>query len=136
MNRRTILVIENDTDIQALTKFSLEMDGHWQVDLANCVKAGLSKAKSIIPDVILLDSSASNIDIGEIIIQLKSSKSTRNIPIILFTTKLLDSKQLKNLNSSVIGTIYKPFDSLTLSTNITNILKKKVQSITRIASHC
>lgn len=127
MTRRTILLIENDTAIQAVAKFCLEMDGDWQVNLTHC-EEGLLKARAIVPDVILLDSLALDTE-EEIITRLKSDKTTKSIPIILFTTKVLDSKQLENLNNSVVGTIYKPFDALTLSKNISNILTKKVELV-------
>lgn len=129
MTRRTILVIENDTGIQAVTKFSLEMDDCWRVGIANCGKEGLLKAKSMIPDAILLDTTELNTEGVEILSQLRLNKTTRNIPIILFTTKILDLKQLEALNSSVTGVIYKPFDALTLSKDISDILKKTVQLV-------
>lgn len=129
MTQRTILVIENDTSIQAVTKFSLEMNGHWLVSIANCGKEGLLKAQSMIPDVILLDAIALNTEKTEILSQLWQDKTTKNIPIVLFTTKLLDLKYLTRQNSNVIGTIYKPFDALALSKNISDILNQKAQLV-------
>lgn len=129
MITRNILIIEDDTGIQAVTKFSLEMDGHWQVSIANCGKEGLLKAKIINPEVILLDAIALNTREVEILSQLRLDKTTRNIPIILFTTKIIDLKHLARQNRSIIGTIYKPFDALTLSKKICDILNRKAQLV-------
>ena len=88
MNRKSILIFEDNTEIRAITKFSLEMDGYWQVAVANCSKEGLLTAKTINPDVILLDAIALNTEEVEILSQLRIDKTTRNIPIVLFTTFL------------------------------------------------
>lgn len=136
MNQRSILIIEEDRGIQEVAKFCLEMDGHWQVDVANCGAEGFLKAKTIAPDVILLDSVALDREKVEILERLQSDRATQNIPIILFTTKLLDLRRLKCQNSSSIGTIDKPFDPLTLSKNIVEILQTRDRSIAKVASFC
>lgn len=125
MNQKSILVIEDDTGIQAVTKFSLEMDGHWQVTVANCGAEGLLKAKSTIPDVILLDLIMPDMGGMEILEQLQSDSITTNIPIILFTAKLIDWEIIKNEKSNVVGIINKPFDCLTLSAEISKLLDRR-----------
>jgi CheY-like chemotaxis protein len=122
MNQKSILIIEDNTDIQAIAKFSLEMDGHWQVTVADSGVEGLSKAKLTTPNVILLDSMLLDMEITEVLEKFKLDRKARNIPIILFTTKLIDMKLVKNLNNHVIGIISKPFNSLTLSSEISNLL--------------
>lgn len=126
MNQRNILIIEDDKGIQIVTKFSLEMDGYWQVTSAYCGKEGLFKAINMNPDVILLDLIMPDMGGIEIIEQLSLDRATRNIPIILFTAKLIEAKKFELENSNVIGLITKPFDCLTLSARILEILKKKV----------
>ncbi len=125
MSEKSILIIEDDTGIQAVTKFSLEMDGHWQVTVANCGKEGLLTAKSMNPDVILLDLIMPDLGGVEILEQLQSDNTARNIPIILFTAKLIDWEIVKNENNNVIGIINKPFDCLTLSAEISKLLDRR-----------
>ena len=127
MNQRNILIIEDDTGIQAVTKFSLEMDDHWQVTVANCGEEGLSKARTTNPEVILLDLILPDVGGVEILEQLNYDNTTSNIPIILFTAKLLEGEIQEFKSSNVVGLITKPFDCLTLSEQISNILKKKPQ---------
>lgn len=124
MNRRSLLLIEDDTGIQAITKFSLEMDSHWQVTVAGHGKEGLLIAKAIHPDVILLDLIMPDMEGIEIIKRLNSHYTTKNIPIILFTAKLFEGSKQEFSTGNVIGKITKPFDSLTLSTKISHILKQ------------
>ena len=125
MSQRSILIIEDDTGIQAVTKFSLEMDGHWQVTVANCGKEGLAKAKSMNLDVILLDLIMPDVGGIEILEQLRSDNIASNIPVILFTAKLIDWEIRKNEKSNVIGIINKPFDCLTLSAEILRLLERR-----------
>lgn len=125
MSQGSILIIEDDTGIQTVTKFSLEMDGHWQVTVANCGKEGLLKAKTINPDAILLDLIMPDMSGVEILEQLQSDNIASNIPIILFTAKLIDWKIVEGKNSNVIGIINKPFDCLTLSAEISKLLDRR-----------
>jgi CheY-like chemotaxis protein len=124
MNQHNILIIEDDTGIQALTKFSLEMDDYWQVTSAYVGKEGLFKAMNINPDVILLDLMMPDMGGIEILEKLQSDRTTDNIPVILFTAKLMEVENLELENKNVIGLITKPFDCLTLSAKILDCLKK------------
>ena len=128
MERKNILIIEDDTGIQAVTKFCLEMDGHWQVTVANCGTEGLLKARIINPDVILLDLIMPDLGGVEILEQVDLDNTTSDIPIILFTAKLLEEGIQEFGNSNVIGVITKPFDCLTLSERISHVLKKSSSS--------
>jgi CheY-like chemotaxis protein len=126
MNQHNILIIEDDTGIQAVTKFSLEMDCYWQVTSAYVGKEGLFKAMNINPDVILLDLMMPDMGGIEILEKLQSDRTTQNIPVILFTAKLMEVENLELENKNVIGLITKPFDCLTLSAKILDMFKKSI----------
>ena len=128
MSDRNILVVEDDAGIRAVTKFSLEDDG-WQVIVACGAKEGLAKAKQLEPNVILCDLVMPNINGFELIKELQSDRTTRNIPVILFTAKSINEEltELQN-NDNVLGMITKPFDTLNLTTEILNILNKSASN--------
>ena len=129
MNKKHILIIEDDTGIQTVTQFSLEMEEDWQVTTALRGKEGLLKAKKLHPDVILLDILMPDINGLEIIKELQNNQATKKIPIILFTAKAMGNDILKLQNSVVIGIITKPFDCLTLSATISNILDRQCRLV-------
>ncbi|MDJ0635909.1 MAG: response regulator [Xenococcaceae cyanobacterium MO_188.B29] len=129
MNKKHILIIEDDTGIQAVTQFSLEIEEDWQVTTALRGKKGLLKAKNLHPDVILLDIVMPDINGLEIIKELQNNQATKKIPIILFTAKAMGNDILKLQNSGVIGIITKPFDCLTLSATISNILDRQCRLV-------
>ena len=124
MSRR-ILVIEDDIGIQAVTKFSLEMEGNWEVTTALGGKEGLVKARTLHPDVILLDVVMPDINGLDIVKQLQKNQVTQKIPIILFTAKVIENERLELPRSMVKGVITKPFDCLTLSAKISELLDLK-----------
>ncbi|MBE9045672.1 response regulator [Pleurocapsales cyanobacterium LEGE 10410] len=127
MNKRSILVIEDDTGIQAVTKFSLEMDNHWQVVTANNGTEGVFQASNMNPDVILLDLVLPDISGRELLRKLQTERTTSNIPIVLFTAKSIEGEVLRIKSSNVIGLISKPFDCLTLSSQILDFLAHREQ---------
>lgn len=123
MNKKHILVIEDDEGISAITRFSLEMEGNWQVTTASKGKEGLIKAKELHPDVILLDIVLPDISGINIIKNLQKSNFTEAIPIVLLTAKKLQYNLANLKNNSIKGIITKPFDCLTLSTKILTLLE-------------
>ncbi len=129
VNKKYILVIEDDLGIQAITKFSLEMDRQWKVITALNGREGLFKARNTNLDVILLDLILPDISGFAILQELQEDPITENIPVILFTAKAIESGILKLENSNVVGLITKPFDCLTLSARISEFLAQKAQVV-------
>ena len=122
MRERHILLIEDDEGILAITKFSLEMDIFWQVTTATNGNDGLKKAQDLQPDVILLDILIPGISGIKLVRDLEHNILTAKIPVIIFTAKPINNGLSKLQNSNIKGIITKPFDCLTLSRQIINIL--------------
>lgn len=122
MSNKHILVIEDDPGIQAVTKFSLEMEKQWKVTTAFCGKEGLTKAKSLNPDVILLDVVMPDTNGLDLVKELQCDRTTSKIPIILFTAKAINDEILELYQEKIIGIVNKPFDCLDLSAKILELL--------------
>lgn len=127
MTEKRILIIEDDVGIQAITKFSLEMDTNWRVMSAFDGREGLFKAKNLHPDVILLDIVMPNVNGYEILEKLQNDRATNKIPIILFTAKDINKIALELYNLPITGIITKPFDCLDLSAKIAQLLDWQYQ---------
>ena len=117
----SVLIIEDNPGISAVAKFSLEMDGEWQVAIAATANSGVLKARRLNPDVILLDSSIKIREV-EVLRRLQNNVKTAKIPVILFTINRFKSQKIQRDNTNVIGIIIKPFDCLNLSAIISDIL--------------
>ena len=77
MSNRHILVIKDDTGIQAVTEFSLEIEDNWKVTTAFCGKEGLVKARTLHPDVILLDVVMPDINGLDLLKELQKDRVTK-----------------------------------------------------------
>jgi two-component system alkaline phosphatase synthesis response regulator PhoP len=111
---KKVLVIDDEEDIREVIQMSLEGLTSWKVITAANGVEGISKAESEKPDAILLDVMMPGIDGPETLSRLKSKTSTKNIPIVLLTAKVMpsDVKELGHLEVATI--VSKPFDPMTL----------------------
>ena len=82
-----ILVVEDEPDIQELIKFNLERK-RYSVAISESGEEALNSINKIKPKLILLDIMLPGIDGLEVLKELKSSKNTRKIPVIIISALL------------------------------------------------
>ena len=123
MAARHLLFIDDNEDSRTLVKFALESKSDWKVLTAcNGVK-GIATAETERPDVILLDFMMPYLNGLVVLDILKSNSFTCSIPVILFTA-MVQADLLSQLeNTSAIGVITKPFDIISLDSQIAQICK-------------
>ncbi|AFZ35221.1 response regulator receiver protein [Stanieria cyanosphaera PCC 7437] len=122
MSRKSILLIEHEASIGEVLRTCLSEFGGWRVILSNSIQEGVDLCMATRPDVILLDTSISEIDALIFIEQLKQHSMDRAIPILLITARAswFTLKQLHQMGFA--GAIAKPFNPSTLSTQISHLL--------------
>jgi DNA-binding response OmpR family regulator len=81
---RRILSVEDDPDFQYLISHALRNQG-FEVHYAFTGKEGCEKALSLNPDLVLLDMMLPMMNGVEVMRELKKSKATRDVPIIIMT---------------------------------------------------
>lgn len=79
-----ILLVEDDTFLAGMYVTKLTME-HYQVELATDGEAGLKKAMTVVPDLILLDVLLPKINGFDVLRQIKAQSELRHIPVILLT---------------------------------------------------
>ncbi len=79
-----ILSVEDDPDFQHLISYALRNQG-FEVHYAFTGKEGLEKAVSLAPDLILLDMMLPVMNGVEVVKELKKSKATRDVPVVILT---------------------------------------------------
>ena len=117
----TILVVDDDTDILALLEMSLTSDG-FNVITASDGMEGLERAKTELPDLILLDVMMPYMDGLQVIEKLKSDSDTSSIPVLWLTAKSQTEDKLKGLETGGDDYITKPFDLREVSARINAVL--------------
>src|SRR5690348_3190792 len=112
MERRTVLVVDDDPVIVKLLQVNFEMEGY-EVLTAGDGEEGLDRAQRERPDVIILDVMMPKLDGLEVARALKAEDGTRDIPVILLSAKaqVTDIQAGQSLADDYIT---KPFDPLEL----------------------
>jgi len=105
--KKKILIVEDEPDIVLVVKARLESEGYEVHSAADGI-AGIAKAKSIRPDVILVDVMMPKLDGYSMAQRLKEDDVTTGIPIIVVTIKDTMMDLFKKIGVSYYFT--KPID--------------------------
>jgi CheY-like chemotaxis protein len=85
MNKKTILVIDDDIDLVEIIRVTLENENYEVID-AQSGQRGVALAKEQNPDLILLDVMMSKVDEGfQVAYELRGAAETKDIPILMLT---------------------------------------------------
>lgn len=104
-----ILVIDDEAEITEIVETFLK-DAGYQVLVENSSVMGIERAKSFMPDLILLDIMMPFMDGYEVCEELKKNKETENIPVIFLTGKDARSDEGKSFKVGGDMFIKKPFN--------------------------
>jgi len=116
------LIVDDDGFIREVARLSLEITGGWAVSVAESGSDGIDQARTLAPDVILLDVMMPGIDGVETMRSLSIDPATRDIPVIFLTAKTQACEQQRIDESGALGLITKPFDPLSLAHEVEMIL--------------
>jgi len=86
MDKKKILLVDDEADFVDATKFILETKGGYDVVVAYDGVEGLAKTKSERPDLIVLDVMMPNKHGYKMCEELKASEAYRDIPVVLLTS--------------------------------------------------
>ena len=116
-----ILVVEDEAKLAQFIKMELEFE-KYQVTHAVDGFSGLSTAREIKPDLILLDVMMPEMDGIETLSRLKNNNKTSAIPVIFLTAKAQAEEKNQFQKLGVVDVITKPFNSMTLASQVAKIL--------------
>ncbi len=119
----SVLVIDDSDFIRSMFLDRPELDG-FDVSVAEDGQTGHDLARSVRPDLILLDWILPDIDGMEVLAQIKDDPDIKNIPVYMLTAKKTPSDVGQAICEGVEGYFAKPFDLESL----TKTLRKKLTS--------
>ena len=119
---RKILIIDDEEDIREVASLSLETVAGWEVIRASSGAQGVARAAEHRPDAILLDVMMPGMDGPDTFRELRRNPATAGIPVLLLTAKVQGSDQRRFAGLGVEAVLFKPFDPLTLATQISRAL--------------
>jgi len=125
MNKRTILIIEDNLEIREGTAEILELTGSYNVLTAENGKIGVDLALKHIPDLILCDIMMPELDGYGVLYMLSKQESTMHIQFIFLTAKSERVDMRKAMEIGADDYLVKPFDDIELLNSIESRLRKR-----------
>lgn len=120
---RTILVVEDETDIADLIKYNLERSGY-QVLTAYDGLTGQELALSEKPDLVILDLMLPGKDGYSVFKELRRDSRTSSVPLIILTARAQTEDRIKGLESGADDYLTKPFSPRELVLRVNAVLRR------------
>lgn len=117
-----ILIIEDEEDIRRIAAVSLSKLGGMTVLEAGSGPEGITKARTELPDAILLDVMMPLIDGPATLQSLKNDRVTAGIPVIFLTAKAMEEELTRLKELGAAGVLVKPFDPVQLPKQVEALL--------------
>jgi two-component system phosphate regulon response regulator PhoB len=108
MAKPRILIIEDERGLTDVLTYNLQREGYETV-VAHDGQEGLRKAQTNPPDLILLDLMLPGMDGLEVCRQLRASKQTSRVPILMLTAKGEETDQVVGFSVGADDYVTKPF---------------------------
>lgn len=116
-----ILYVEDEPDIQAITRIALETLGGFTLEVCDTGMEALQKAGSFTPDLILLDVMMPGMDGPSTLRELRTLEATQATPVIFMTAKTQHHELDGYRALGALDVISKPFDPMQLADKIRTI---------------
>ncbi len=133
MSRVTVLIIEDDPEIQELLSFSFAKEG-WNLVVAMDGEAGLASLAKTPPDCVVLDIMLPGLDGLEVLRRIKTEASWKRLPVIMTTARSEESDIVSGLELGADDYVVKPYSPKVLAARIRAALRRKAELSSQVAS--
>ena len=124
----TVLVVEDEPQIQELVAVNLEHSGH-RVLRASSAEEAETAIRSELPDVLVLDwmlPGESGLSFAR---RLRADERTRDLPILMLTARAMEQDKLSGLEAGADDYLTKPFSPKELAARIKGAIKARMEAI-------
>ncbi len=128
-----ILLVDDEADILEFLSYNLKREG-FDVYTANNGKAGLEKAKEILPQLIILDVMMPEMDGIETCGEIKLIPELKNSLVVFLTARAEDYSQIAGLDAGADDYITKPIKPKLFITKINAILRRYADNTNKTSS--
>lgn len=126
MNKKKILLVDDEKDIVEFLKYNLEQEGFEVIEGYNGREA-LDKI-SLKPDLVILDIMMPEMDGFEVCRKLREMNGYENLPVIFLTAKSGETNEIKGLELGASDYIQKPVSPKKLIARVNSNLRKNDDS--------
>ena len=119
-----ILYVEDEPDIQTVARLALETLGGFTLEICSSGNEAFSRAPGFQPQLILLDVMMPVMDGPATLRMLRGMPQFAGTPVIFMTAKVQPSEVAGYKKIGAVDVIPKPFDPMTLSSQVQAIWKR------------
>ena len=116
-----ILVVDDEPAVRDSLERALRLEGY-EIALAADGRQALARLQQDGTDAVVLDVMMPGVDGPSTVAALRADPATRDIPIIFLTAKMPSEHQDEWRALNLAGVIPKPFDPMTLATDMAALL--------------
>ena len=120
--RPRLLAIDDSTMVHRLLKARLRSE-RLEIHSATTGAQGLETARTLLPEVILLDVDMPDMDGYAVLVRLKADPLTHDIPVIFFSGSCEAKDRIRGLEMGAIDFVTKPFDIGELKARVRSALR-------------
>ncbi len=113
-----ILYVEDEADIREIAQLALGLVGGYELLICSSGQDALAKASAFAPDLLLLDVMMPDMDGPTTLTKLREFPSLTRTPAVFMTAKVQPSEVASLRNCGALEVIAKPFDPMTLATQL------------------
>ena len=124
----TVLVVEDEPQIQELIAVNLEHSGH-RVRRAATAEEAESAIRDELPDVVVLDWMLPGESGLALARRLRSSERTRDLPIVMLTARAMEQDKVLGLETGADDYLTKPFSPKELAARIKAVLRRRAPQL-------
>ena len=130
MKRPQILIVEDDADIRRVLEYTLQREGFDVRSIDDGMK-GLSEARRLAPDLVILDLMMPGLDGLEVCRRLKQDEATASICIVMLTAKSEEADVVLGLGLGADDYITKPFSPKEVAARVRAVLRRASRAAAR-----
>jgi len=116
-----VYYVEDDQDIRALVKMSLERIGHLTVETEPDPFRAIQGIRTFQPDLILLDWMIPGLDGPSLMQAIRAEHDLSQVPVVFITAKASTEESNLLAHIGAAGVIHKPFAPVSLANQLNDI---------------
>jgi len=124
----TVLVVEDEPQIQELVAVNLEHIGHKVLRAASAEEAEAA-IRSALPDVLVLDWMLPGESGLAFARRLRADERTRELPILMLTARAMEQDKVSGLEAGADDYLTKPFSPKELAARIKAVLRRRAPQL-------
>jgi len=121
--QKRILVVDDEADVTTLVSYNLKAKGY-AVEALNDPNQSIGLARSLMPDLIILDVMMPDLSGIQICRMLRSDPKLKKVPVIFLTAKAEEADRIQGFEVGADDYVCKPFSTKELVMRVQSVLRR------------